>query len=86
MRIERIDNSTFDVTVEAGMTTTHRVTISDEYWRKLTGGKVSKEDLLKASFNFLLEHESNTSILSRFDLPVIGTYFPQYEREVKKSV
>ena len=34
-----------------------------------TGGRVSREDLIRASFEFLLERESNTMILSRFDLP-----------------
>jgi hypothetical protein len=33
-------------------------------------------------FEFLLEREGNTSILSRFELPVIGPYFPEYERVI----
>jgi hypothetical protein len=35
-----------------------------------------------SSFLFLLEHEPNTSILPSFDLPVIGRYFPEYERQI----
>ena len=46
-------------------------------------GKVTKEELLKFSFNFLLERESNTSILSSFELRLISKYFPEYENSVK---
>ena len=42
-----------------------------------------RETLLERSFEFLLERESNTSILRRFDLPVIGSYFPEYERTIR---
>jgi len=38
---------------------------------------------LEESFRFLLERESNTSILSSFDLPVIDRYFPEYEQEIR---
>jgi hypothetical protein len=41
---------------------------------------VTPEELIERSFEFLLEREPNTSILRRFDLPVIQTYFPEYER------
>jgi hypothetical protein len=34
--------------------------------------------LVKASFEFLLEREPVSSILRRFDLDVIGRYFPEY--------
>jgi hypothetical protein len=39
--------------------------------------------LVETSFKFLLERESNTSILSRFDLPIIERYFPEYEETIK---
>jgi len=38
--------------------------------------------LIEKSFEFLLERESNTSILRSFDLPVIQRYFPEYERAI----
>ena len=44
------------------------------------------ENLIKASFEFLLERESNNSILSQFDLKVITHYFPEYEKEIKKRL
>ena len=73
------DSETYEVTVRDSTTTTHTVTLTAEYYERLTGGKVSPEALIEKSFEFLLERESNTMILSRFDLPVIGDYFPEYE-------
>ena len=46
------------------------------------GGGESPEDLIRRSFEFLLEREPKESILSRFHLSVIGRYFPDYEREI----
>ncbi len=81
--VQSVDNTTFEVTVEGRTTTTHTVTVSPDYYEKLTGKQVSPEELVKSSFEFLLERESNTSILSRFDLPVINRYFPEYEETIK---
>ena len=80
IEIQRKDPETFEVTVRQAETTTHTVTLEEDYYQKLTGGKVSAEKLIEESFEFLLERESNTMILPRFDLPVIGDYFPEYER------
>jgi hypothetical protein len=35
-----------------------------------------------ATFAFLLEREPKESILSSFDVSVIGRYFPGFEREI----
>ena len=85
-RIEVIkkDAETYEVTVRESTTTTHTVKLAPEYYEKLTGGKVSPETLIEKSFESLLERESNTMILSRFDLPVIGDYFPEYENNITK--
>ena len=84
--VQKIDDSTFKVTVTDGTTTTHTVTVDPDYYTKLTGGGGSPETLVKKSFEFLLERESNTSILSSFDLPVIGRYFPEYENVIGKRM
>jgi len=47
---------------------------------------VAPEVLVEKAFKFLLDRESNTSILASFDLPVIGQYFPEYEKEIKKML
>ena len=81
--VNPIDNTTFEVIVEAGTTTTHQVSVKKSYYEKLTNKRVTPEVLVEKSFEFLLDRESNTSILSSFDLPVIGQYFPEYERVIK---
>ncbi len=81
--IEKVNGTTFTVTVNKKRLTTHTVTVSPAYCQRLTDGRVSIEILLRKTFEFLLERESNTSILSSFDLPVVGRYFPEYESTVK---
>jgi hypothetical protein len=81
--VETINETTFNVTVEARAMTTHTITVSPAYWEKLTGGKVPAEKLVEKSFEFLLEREPNTSILRSFDLPAIQRYFPEYERTIR---
>ena len=63
----------------------HRVTVGPDELEDLGGG-VSDEELIEASFEFLLERESKESILSEFDLPVIGRYFPEYSTEILKRL
>jgi len=84
--IETDNQRTFEVTVADSTTTTHTVTVSEEYWQKLTGGRVLPEKLVEKSFEFLLERESNTSILRTFDLAVIQTYFPDYEKTMRSML
>lgn len=84
--VEKLDERTFRVTVADRTTTTHTVTVDPSYHEKLTGGHVSAETLVEKSFEFLLERESNTSILRTFELPVIGRYFPEYETTIGKML
>ncbi len=84
--VNKIDDTTFKVTVKDRTVTTHRVTVDPSYHEKLTGGRVKPEILVKKSFEFLLERESNASILNTFDLPVIGEYFPEYENKIRKML
>lgn len=80
----RQDSETFQVIVQAKTRTVHIVTLKHAYHQKLTGGKATPEKLIEKSFEFLLERESNTSILSRFELPLIKRYFPEYEKVIVK--
>jgi hypothetical protein len=81
--VKKLNETTFEVKVEANSTTTHVVTVQPDYASKLTGGNAPTEQLVSRSFDFLLERESNTSILRSFDLPVISRYFPEYERTIQ---
>lgn len=84
--IKKLDENRFRVTVESGTTSSHTVRVPREDYLALTEGQVSYEELLKRSFEFLLEREPNTSILREFDLTVIQRYFPEYERVIKSRL
>lgn len=84
--VRKVNDTTFEVTVESRTVTTHRVSVASSYYEKLTGGQVTAEVLVEKSFEFLLERESNTSILRSFDLPVIGRYFPEYESTIRQML
>jgi len=84
--VKKIDDRTLEVAVAGRTTTTHRVIVDPAYHEKLTGGLISAEKLVEKSFEFLLERESNTSILRTFELPVIGRYFPEYETSIRKML
>ena len=84
--VKKIDDTAFRVTVEGSTRTTHEVTVSSSYYSKLTGGSMPPEILIHKSFEFLLEREPNSSILSSFDLTVINRYFPDYERIIQKQI
>ena len=71
----------FEITVKADQLTKHIVSVTDQLLLNLTNNKTSKEELLNFSFNFLLERESNTLILSSFDLTVISKYFHEYTKK-----
>ena len=70
------------VTVRNGRETLYRVRVSRADLARLVPGASDPVGLVEASFAFLLEREPKESILREFDLPVIGRYFPEYEREI----
>tara|TARA_B100000609_G_C16779142_1_gene215760 strand:- start:45 stop:314 length:270 start_codon:yes stop_codon:yes gene_type:complete len=81
--ITELSMDKFEITVKADQLTKHVVTVTDQMLLNLTNNKISKEELLNFSFNFLLEREANTSILSKFDIIVISRYFPEYISKVE---
>ena len=85
--VERIGDSEFSVRVVEGTSESlHRVTLKPEDYQRLSGGKVEAQELVRRSFEFLLENEPKESIFGRFDLSVIGRYFPNFEREIKRRL
>jgi len=82
--VKKIDERTFEVTVQGRTTTKHEVTVEPSYYETLTSGNFTPEKLMVKSFEFLHEMEPNTSILRKFDLSVIRQFFPEYEREIQK--
>ena len=63
-------------------TTRHEVTVTRAVLDRLAPGADDPGELVRRSFVFLLEREPKESILRSFDLPVIGRYFPDYERVI----
>ena len=78
IRITHRDGAIYDVTVADGRgSTTHEVTVWPSDIARYAPD-ATPEELLKASFEFLLEREPKESILRRFELPIIERYFPDY--------
>jgi len=87
IEIQKVAEEEFEVRIVEGTSaTTHRVTLKPTDHERLAGGKADPAELIRCSFEFLLEHESKESILPRFDLTVIGRYFPSYEREIRRRL
>jgi hypothetical protein len=72
-----------DVTVGNGDTTRHRVRVTPSDLARLAPGASDPEDLVQASFDFLLGREPRESILREFDLTVVARYYPDFEQEIK---
>lgn len=64
----------------------HTVTVASSDLERLDPVATDPTDLVRRSFEFLLEREPKESILRSFELPVIGRYFPEYERIIKPPV
>ena len=78
---------TFVVTVTvAGGQTSHRVIVPESFSKLMLRGSRSLEDLVRVSFEFLLEREPKESIMKEFELTVISRYFPEYEDELRERL
>jgi hypothetical protein len=72
-----------DVTVDqSGRRTRHAVTVRRADLERWANGTAREdvESLVAKSFDFLLEREPPSAILSTFDLSVIQRYFADYDR------
>jgi hypothetical protein len=84
IKVKKQNEEEFLVSVEEeDSNSNHTVYLDDNYYQKLTEGKIPKEELIKKTFEFLLERESKESILSGFNLRIIKNYFPEYEEKIK---
>jgi hypothetical protein len=71
-----------DVTVDQdGRRTEHRVTVASDDLRRY--GAKDVVDLVRRAFAFLLERESNTSILREFRITEIERYFPEFVTAIR---
>ena len=79
IEIIKSDNNNFTVKIKKNLISEHKVFFSDNFYSKFKGNR-TKEMIIKKSFEFLLERESNESILRSFDLEEIENYFPEYNK------
>ncbi len=82
IQVRQLSEDEYEVRVRSAVETVHRVTLRAADRERFAGCEISAAQLIETSFQFLLEREPNTSILAAFELPVIGRYFPEYEREI----
>jgi hypothetical protein len=61
--------------------THHYVSMSRTQFDALAGGSATPEQCVRAAFRFLLDREPGESILTRFDVAIIGSYFPDFQHE-----
>ncbi|MGH9692338.1 MAG: hypothetical protein ACRD4C_14875 [Candidatus Acidiferrales bacterium] len=87
IQVEQIKEGDFQVRVMEGASqSSHRVTVQAEDYRRLSGGKIEPAELVRRSFEFLLEHEYKESILPSFDLMEIQRYFPGFASEMQRRL
>jgi IMP cyclohydrolase len=70
------------VTDDDGSATEHDVTSTSADLERLASGYPSRDAFIHACFQFLLERERKESILRRFDINQIATYFPEFDGEI----
>lgn len=76
---------TFRVEVTGpGVNMAYVVEVPEGLADELGWGDAPEADLVRASFEFLLEREPPGSILRSFSLEVIGNYFPEYRSEMRR--
>jgi hypothetical protein len=86
IQVHHLSGDEYEVKVGGTTPTTHRVTLREADRGRIGGKDASAVQLIEESFRFLLEREPNTSILSSFELPLIGKYFPEYERQIRERL
>ena len=84
IKITEIKKNNFLVEVNDKVKTSHNVVIHDKVYQQLTNGIISKYELLEKSFEFLLDREPNTSILTNFEIQIISHYFSDYTNCVRR--
>ncbi|MDP1710364.1 MAG: hypothetical protein Q8L46_00255 [candidate division WWE3 bacterium] len=82
---EEIKGLEFEVVVseDDGTETAHQVGLDEEFAKQ---SRMKPEELVKKSFEFLLEREPKESILPAFTIPnTISKYFPEFKSEIVES-
>lgn len=85
--VTELEPGTFGVEVDEGhQTTGHRVRVPEAFVEEAGLSAVAPEELVRATFAFLLEREPATSILSEFGLDDVLRYYPSYVDELQSRL
>ena len=77
----------FDVRLrDRDVETSHRVTVPDELIEEFDLPEGDLERVVRVSFDFLLEREPASSIMSDFSLHEVARYFPEYSQELPRRL
>jgi hypothetical protein len=85
-KTDNTDGWMFEVIVSNGSSTTHKVTLTNEYYTHLGLTNIDPAKLVESSFKFLLEREPKEMILRNFDLRIISNYFSEYETRLSEYI
>jgi hypothetical protein len=66
--------------------TDHQVDVTADELDRLAPGASDPTRLVQASVAYLLEHEPKESILPRFGLKTIASYFPSYPTDIRSRL
>ena len=78
---------TFTVEVDdGGRRYDYTVTLSWSDYDHWSHGRIAPEKVIRAAFEFLLEREPASQILSEFDCAVIRRYFPDIDHDLPKRL
>jgi bifunctional DNA-binding transcriptional regulator/antitoxin component of YhaV-PrlF toxin-antitoxin module len=85
--IEPSGEHRYAVTLHDGASqSVHQVVVPSHLLAELGLGPDDEALLVRASFEFLVEREPASSILRRFELDVIGRYFPEYLDTIRRRL
>jgi hypothetical protein len=77
----------YQVALDAnGKTYSFDVSLSQSDYQAWSEGKATPAEVVRAAFQFLLDREPASSIMSQFDCSVIRRYFPEVDRELPNYI
>jgi len=80
LNINKIDDHCYEVIISKDVTTRHLIHLNNNSYLKYSNNSITREQLVKKAFLFLLSKEKNTSILEEFDIEDIENFFPEFSK------
>jgi len=86
IEVKQINEKTFEVFIDDPTETHHEVIIPEGYYESLSSGKISREELIEKTFEFMMEREDNNMIPRKLDLDTVARSYPEYEQTIKERI